>query len=191
MKKLVLLVCAFICAASVAEAKPWRVDYDKSHLTFAGEQAGKPFTGEFGAYIAKIDMDPADPKNAKIDVTIQMKTAKTGDKQRDTALPGKDWFDVEISPEAVFTSADVKKIDETHFEAKGTLTIKHITQDVTLPFVLSKEGEAVRAKGDLVINRTTYSVGTGEWASEEWVAHKVTIGIDVLASQDKEKPAKP
>jgi polyisoprenoid-binding protein YceI len=178
---LLTIVCLFVSFSSPAEAKVWKIDYGASKLSFTGTQAGKPFTGSFGAYVAEVDFDPDNPRKARIEVTIDMGSAKTGDKQRDQALPGKDWFNTAVFQQATFVSTSVTRTTgPRQYLAKGKLTIKTITQDVEFPFSLLPDRDGMRAKGELVVDRTKFNVGLGEWLSEEWVAHKVTIGVDLI-----------
>jgi polyisoprenoid-binding protein YceI len=175
----VFLIALFFCGSS--EAKEWKID-PSSRLTFTGSQGGEAFHGSFSSFHAKVDFDPAHPETSRIDVTIDMASAKTGDKQRDESLPLKDWFDSKNFPQAEFHASEVQKLSDTQFEAKGKLTIKSITKDVVLPFTLKPERDVTRAQGELVIDRTAFNVGTGEWLSEELVGHKVTIGVDLVAN---------
>jgi polyisoprenoid-binding protein YceI len=176
---ILFLICALV--AMPAEAKVWKIDYSTSKLSFTGTQTGKPFTGSFGAYVAEVKFDPDNLMKSRIEVTIDMSSARTGDKQRDTALPGKDWFDTAVFQQATFLSTSVTRTTgPRQYVAKGKLTIKTITQDVELPFSLLPDRDGMRAKGELVVDRTKFNVGLGEWLSEEWVGHKVTIGVDLM-----------
>ena len=64
--------------ATAAEAKPWAVDAKRSSIGFSGQHMGKAFKGSFGAWQASIDFDPAKPEAAKVAVTIDLASAKTG-----------------------------------------------------------------------------------------------------------------
>lgn len=186
--KYLLLALSFVLFANMAEAKVWKINYPASKLSFTGTQTKAPFTGTFGAYEAMIDMDPALPAQAKIDVTIDMASAKTGDAQRDQALPGADWFDVKTFPKATF---HVTKLTETkgpdatqtarHFTAEAELTIKGVKKTVQLPFTLEPYMQGMRAKGEVTVDRTQYNVGMGEWASDVYVGKPVTISLDIVA----------
>ncbi|MBI3419362.1 MAG: YceI family protein [Proteobacteria bacterium] len=179
MKKL-LLVLALLVLAVPAEAKVWKIDYAKSKLSFTGLQAGRPFGGVFGSWEGVLDFDPDHTESAKIDVTINMASSATGDKQRDEALPQKDWFDVAAFPKAIYHVVKLEKVDDMHFEMKGQLTIKGKTHEVSLPFTFMPETAGMRMKGETDVDRSQFDIGMGEWAGEALVAHKVTIDIDVL-----------
>ena len=102
--KRAIAAAAFFAAASAAQAAEWKI-LPGSALTFAGEQAGEKFTGRFSRFDAKISLDPQNLSEAKIVVTVDVASAATGDKQRDTALPDKDWFDAKTFPQARFEFA--------------------------------------------------------------------------------------
>jgi len=179
MRTLILAI-ALLVMAIPAEAKVWTIDTAKSKITFAGMQMGRPFGGIFSTWQAVLDFDPDHPETAKIDVTIKPASASTGDKQRDEAMPMKDWFDVAPYPEAKFHLVKLEKVDDMHFDARGQLTIKNKTVDVSLPFTFVHGSKDVRLKGETDIDRTKFDVGVGEWASEQIIAHKVSIDVDLV-----------
>lgn len=157
------------------------VDYSKSSLTFTGKMSGKEFTGHFTGYIAKVDFDLRKPENSKIEVQIDMRTAKTGDMEKDAALPNPEWFDSKNIPSAQFLSTEIKKVNDGDFLASGLFKLKLSTNTISIPFHLAREDDAYRATGQFTINRKDYGVGTGEWDSEQYVAYPVTVSFSLLA----------
>lgn len=172
---------AMFCVPQEAFAKKWTIDYQASSLSFAGTQSDKPFTGHFKSYVADVDFDPQDVKKTNIHVIIDMKSAATGDVQRDQALPASDWFDSKTWAQAEFTVANVKKTGANAFEAEGSLSIKGVARTVKLPFTLTAEKDGMRAKGELTVNRHDFNVGIGDWVSDEYVGKDVKIAINLMA----------
>lgn len=166
-----------------APAGSWAVNYAESRLGFSATQTGKSFDGEFTKYDAKIVFDPADLASASIDVTVDMRSAKTGDKQRDTALPGSDWFKANDFPSARFQSSSVEQTGEGAYVAHGSLTIRDATKDVDLPFTLAINGDAAKANGEVTLLRTDFGVGQGEFATDEWVRLDVKVTVDITATR--------
>jgi polyisoprenoid-binding protein YceI len=161
----------------------WVVDKARSWVSFTGIQTGKEFTGRFSTYDAMIDFDPDNLSTAKIEVGIDMSSAKTGDKQRDDALPSKDWFSASSFPMARFSASDVASTGSGVFEARGKLTIRDVTRDLTLPFRLSIDGSRATADGAVTLVRTDFGVGQGEFATGEWVGLEVLVSFHIEATR--------
>jgi polyisoprenoid-binding protein YceI len=177
---------AFISAlifTTPAMAADWTMQADKSHLGFSGTQTGAPFKGSFGKWTAEIAFDPAHPETGHAKVTIDLASARTGDTQRDTALPQSDWFDVKHFPQATFEATGFTPKGGDAYEAAGKLTIRGVTKDVVLPFTLDVAGDGATAKGHLGLVRTAFGVGQGAWASGEWVALEVGVDFDLVAGK--------
>ncbi len=170
-------------APAASPSSNWSVDYGKSTLGFTATQAGAEFDGRFEKFDAKIIFDPANLSSASIDVSVDMTSARTGDRQRDIALPGEDLFATKTYPSATFVSKDVEETSAGQYVAHGALTIRDKTKDVDLPFSLEINGNAAHATGGLTLIRTDFGVGQGELASDEWVAFDVDVKVDVTATR--------
>lgn len=172
---------------SPAPAKPashsWSVDYGKSALSFTATQTGTAFTGRFRKFEAAIVFDPDDLSSATIDVSIDMASAETGDRQRDIALPEKDWFDAKSHPTASFVSRNVEATGAGAYVAHGTLTIRDASKSVDLPFNLTIDGNVAHATGGVTLIRTDFGVGEGDFASDEWVGFNVDVNVDISATR--------
>jgi polyisoprenoid-binding protein YceI len=178
-----------LAVAMPVQASNWVVDYGKSQLGFIGTQGSTSFTGEFKKFQATIDFDPAKPETGKIAATIDMASATAGSDERDSALPGNDWFDTSKFPQAQFATTSIKPdtcpfgtpAAAKCFKADATLTIKGVTKPVALSFYIAPEGDHTRAKGDVKLIRTDFGVGQGQWASEAYVKRAVDVTIDITA----------
>ncbi len=180
MKKLLSLIfLAALCAS--AHASDWQVDPAHSMLTFTGDQNGEKFSGGFKKFTAQISLDPAHPETGKISVTVDTSTAFAGSSDRDELLPQKEWFDVGVFPQAQFTSTTIRKISEGSYEAAGTLSIKGISKNVTLPFTLAPEGPYWHAVGHVLLMRNDFDVGLGMFKGENYVKNGVDLGFDLMA----------
>ena len=177
-----LLAAALLAGTVPAAAAEWAVDPAKSSITFAGVQVGAPFTGRFERFDAKIDFDPAQPEAGHAVVLVDLASARTGDVQRDAALPQKDWFDVKSATQARFEAT--RFVDKGHgdYEAVGTLTIRDKSRPLTLPFHLTLDNGQAHATGHVGLVRTEFGVGQGAWASGQWVALEVGVDVDLVAA---------
>lgn len=168
-------------AASMERIGNWLVVKADSHVKFTAEQQGKAFTGAFTSFDAIINFKEDAIENANVTATIDMGSVSAGDKDRDGALPGKEWFDVKAFPKAVFQSDDFVKTGENSYEARGTLTMKDKSQPLTLPFTLDIAGAKAEMAGKVTLDRTLWDVGTGAWATDEWVSTDVTVDVKISA----------
>lgn len=160
----------------------WVIDKTKSTLSFTGSQSGAAFSGVFESFAAQISFDPANLKDAKVVVTIDMNSADAGDGERTDALPGKEWFYTRKFPVAKYSSTAFTHLNGDKYIAEGQLTIKDITHFQTLVFTLKIENGQAVMDGGLTVNRKDFKIGTGMWASEEWVAHDVEVNVHLVAT---------
>ena len=120
--------------------------------------------GAFNEFTGTAELDGANPANSKVQVTIQAASIDTRNAQRDGHLRSNDFLAMEEYPQITFISTGVRQVDETTFEVTGDLTIKGVTNEITIPFEF--EGAAkdpfgnqrVGFEGSVTINRKDYGV---------------------------------
>jgi polyisoprenoid-binding protein YceI len=166
-----------------APASGWVVDKETSSVIFRGKQEGETFEGRFASFDAAITLDPANLAGASIRAVIDMSSFEAGDGDRNAALPGKDWFHVKKHPEAVFASSAITQTGDGQYEAAGSLTIKGVSKDITLPFSLNIDGDTAAATGNLTLIRTDYNVGEGPYEKGTWVDLNVEVEITINATK--------
>ena len=170
-------------ASAEAEAPAWTVDMEQSGIVFVATQLGAPFEGAFQSFEADIRFDADDLATSKAVVTIDTTSFDSGEQQRDDTAKGGQFFDVGTHPTAVFETTEMRLTDNGSYEADATLTMKAIAKAVTLPFTLEIDGETARMEGSLTIDRTEWTVGTGEWLSGDTVGKEVEIRLTVTATR--------
>ena len=113
-------------------------DIDVSHtrLGFAvRHMAVSKVRGEFKEFTGTLEL-AEDPVDSKISVTIQAGSVETKDENRDNHLRTNDFFDVENHPTWTFTSTAIRPVTATEWHVDGDLTIRGVTQQVTLDATL-------------------------------------------------------
>ncbi len=192
MLRIALMAAALCLAPSVlgcgdglaAEpAAAWRIDQTKSTLGFSGTQTGKSFDGAFKRFEADIRFDPANLEGSSIDVTVDTASAVTGDRQRDSALPGADWFASKTFPEARFVANRITKGSDGSFVAEGELTIRDVKRPLSLPFTVDINGNNAIANGEVSLMRNDFGVGRGEFETGQWVGLDVRVTISITAER--------
>ncbi|MDP1554136.1 MAG: cytochrome b/b6 domain-containing protein, partial [Hyphomonas sp.] len=127
-------------------ASNWIVDYEKSEIAFSGLHEGNAFDGVFDIWSADVAFDPDALENAQVQVTVDMRSAKTGKKLYDDTLKGREWFSTSDFPEATVALTDFKKA-AAGYEATATLTLKGNPVSVPLTFTLDIDGDEARLEG--------------------------------------------
>lgn len=174
---------AVLCFAHPAFAFPWDINSEKSRIGFAATQSGEAFRGEFQAFSGVIDFDPAAPEGGKIEVTIPLARVTVEGKDRQEAITGKDWFDTAQFPEARFVSTSLAKdAEENWYLAKGDLTIKGVSQPVELRFNILINNNEATAHTSFPLERQRFSIGTGEFESDEWISYHVRVDAMIVAT---------
>lgn len=162
---------------AAAVAKPWTADPAKSTVGFTFVQAGAKNSGQFDRFGVTLDL--ATPTSGRLDVTIDVASLNTKDKDRDATLRGADLFDVARQPRATFAAPQLKDLGGGKFEAAGTLTIRGVAKPVTLPLTLRSATEGGQPvyylDGRTTVRRLDFGVGQGDWKSTEWVGNDVDV----------------
>ncbi|HUO55305.1 MAG TPA: YceI family protein [Rhodoblastus sp.] len=181
MKHVAFAAALAAFAPGPAGAAQWKI-LPGGALTFSGVQAGDKFSGRFSRFDGAISFDPDKLDEAKITIVVDMASAATGDRQRDAALPGSDWFDVAHFPQARFDSRKVVRAG-AGYEAVGDLTLRGATREIRLPFTLTIDGAKAQAKGHVGLRREMFGIGQGDWASGEWIDLDVGVDFDIKAER--------
>ena len=111
------------------------LEIDRSHsdVTFQVRHLLSKVRGRFNEFSGTIEFDESNPRNSRVDVTIQAASIDTGEADRDKHLRSADFFDVEKYPTLRFVSTSVTPRDGHAYDVAGDLTIHGVTRQVVLP----------------------------------------------------------
>ncbi len=178
----IALATALLSTTAYADGAHFSSDPAKSTLQFTFVQAGATNTGKFSKFPVTLDAAADGSAAGKLDVTVDMTTMDSGDKDRDDTLRGPDLFSVAKFTQAHFTATQITKT-AAGFDALGKLTIRDVTRDQHVLFTLrvaNEQGHAVSyLTGKTVVHRLDFGVGQGDWKSTEWVGNDVTVSYNV------------
>lgn len=170
-------------AGAAAAADVWRADQHSGSLRFVATQAGARFPGHFGEFKVRLDFDPTQPANGKLDVTIAMPSANTADTDRDEVLHGRDFFWVSRFPEALYRATGFQP-DGEGWIAAGSLTLRGVTQPVAVRFELKQKQQHFVMKGGATLRRLEFGVGQGDWESTTWIGDPVEVAFELDLRQE-------
>jgi polyisoprenoid-binding protein YceI len=155
-----------------AHAADYTVQPTASKLGFTSSFQGSSFDGQFGKWTAAISYDAAKLATSKFDVTVDLSSAKTGDSDRDSALPGPDFFEVTKYPQAHFVTTSFHQ-QGSQVIADGTLTLHGVTKPVSLNVTFKPQGSGATLDVNGSLNRLDFGVGGGQYKDTS------VIGADV------------
>lgn len=168
---------AAMLAAAPASAAEYR-QAPGSTLAFASRYDGELFTGRFPGFDTKLSFDPAKPETGKLDVTIDLASAATGNADRDSTLATADFFDVGKVAQARYSASGFRKLADGRYAADGTLELRGVRKPVTLTFSWSGGAQPV-LEGKAVVKRLEFGVGGGDWADTATIPDEVSISTRV------------
>ena len=153
-----------------------------STLGFVSSWSGAPVEGRFERWTADIVFSPAALDRSRIAVTVDMASARTGDAQRDSSLPGDDWFDAAAHPKATFTATRIEALGPERYVAHGVLELRGVRRPVDLRFRLRLNGARAEVSGQASLDRTSFGVGRGAFAGVDQIPAKVGVVIRLSAT---------
>jgi polyisoprenoid-binding protein YceI len=168
----------------------WAVDPAHTVVEFqAKHMMISTVKGRFPEVEGTITANLDDIENSSAEITIQAATIDSRNEQRDTHLRSADFLDVENFPTVTFRTNHIERIDDTHLKARGELTVRGTTREVTLDteitgFAKSPWGqEVVGLTATTEINRKEFGLtwNVALEAGGVLVSDKVKFAIELEA----------
>jgi polyisoprenoid-binding protein YceI len=183
------IVILALAATHAARAADWTVLPAESRIEFAGVQMGVPTGGEFNSFAADIAFDRDDLAASEVRVVIELDSMATPLPLIAQILAQEPWFDIANHPQAIFAAGEFERLDDSHYLARGTLTLRGVTQPVAVAFEFSAYGPDPEREGwlkaaltgEAVVQRTAFGIGQGEWGATDIVADDVTVTLRLVA----------
>lgn len=111
----------------------WTIDPSHSEIGFkVKHMMFTNVSGKFNNFQAKIENEDDKFETSQISFSAQVNSIDTNNVDRDNHLRSADFFDAESYPVISFKSTGINKVNENMFEVSGDLTIKNVTQNITL-----------------------------------------------------------
>jgi polyisoprenoid-binding protein YceI len=156
MKKVVLSFATLLALTAVfafSIASNWDIKKDYS-IKFSGEDA----SGIFKTFTGSIVFDEKNLAASKFSVNIDVASINTGNGMQNKHAKGEEWFDATKYPQIVFNSSKISK-SATGWQTTGTLEIRGVKKEVTIPFAFVPKGNEAVFSGTFNVNRSDFGVG--------------------------------
>lgn len=133
----VVSIFTFSPYTSPASADTYAIDKTHTSITYSvRHMVISNVKGRFEDFEGTIVYDKADVTKSSVNITIQVASQTTDDEDRDEHLATDEFFDTEKYPTMTFVSKRIETSDDG-FIAHGDLTIRGVTKEVALPFVVN------------------------------------------------------
>jgi len=147
-------------------AGTWEFDPVHTRLGFLAPQLViTTVRGAFGRVTGSASLDPSNPQNSQVSVTIQADSVDTNNRRRDAHLRSPAYFEVEKYPTIEFRSTELWPTKRPEvWTVAGDLTIRDVTRPIELTMTYlgrsSDPSDEIRAgfEGTARINRTNWGV---------------------------------
>ncbi|MGG5259003.1 YceI family protein [Phycicoccus avicenniae] len=176
----------------------WDLDPQHTRIGFSARHAMiTTVRGAFNEVAGHVHADLEEMANSSVEITLQVASVDTRTADRDTHLRSADFLDVETYPEITFVSSRVEEVDDAAFLVTGDLTIRDVTQTVSVPIALTGVQRdafgVLRAgfEGSRKINRRDFGL---EWnmpldTGGVLVSERVTLEFEISAIRREDEPA--
>jgi polyisoprenoid-binding protein YceI len=181
MRRTAGLLVAMLAAAG-ALAGEWQMQGD-GQLLFEATWEGAAVPGRFHDFEVRLDTVDGDIAGATLTVTVKLDSADMDDPDINEAIAGAEWFAVSEHPVATYTSESIEAGADGGYVAEGYLDLKGVRLPVSVPFQWSESDGRAQMRGELVIDRTRFDVGSGEWATAEPIGMDVRVSFNVVVEQ--------
>ena len=111
----------------------WHLDREHSRIEFSVQHLlESTVRGRFEAFDADIELDMEAPRRSRVRATIDARSLRTDNVDRDADLRSAAFLDVERFPTIDFESRQVARLGEHGVWVRGDLTIRGTTREVVL-----------------------------------------------------------
>ena len=144
--------------------RTYTIDKTHSEAAFQVRHLVTRVRGRFSDFEGAIQFNAAQPDQSSVAFTIKTASVDTSVTDRDNHLRSEDFFHVEKHPHITFVSKSIVSKGDNEFDVTGTLTIRGVTKDVTLPVTFLGEAKdpwgnaRIGFEAELTINRKDYGL---------------------------------
>ncbi len=164
----------------------WQFDPFHTQVEFAAKHLGMmTVRGLFTDISATGNINPSNPEASSVEVIIQTTSIKTHHEVRDNDLRASNFLEVDKYPTMTFKSTRIESAGQDRYTVTGDLTIKGITQPVTLSVVNYGEfndprmGHKIGYSAEGQINRKDFGMTFNALLDGKWiVSDEIKIMIE-------------
>jgi polyisoprenoid-binding protein YceI len=174
-------------------APAWELDRAHCGIYFSVNHIYSVTRGYFEDFEATIMFAPDDLAGSRFDFKVSVDSINTANSKRDGHLNSGDFFDAKKYPTMTFSSSSIKHIKDEQYMVIGTMTVKDVSQEVSVPFrfmgvkthPFDKKLEVAGFEAQMTIDRLAYNVGGGKFYDMGVVGKDVDVLISLEVTRKK------
>ena len=193
---------ALVASALISHAAPLSFDFKDpkgvNNVQFKLDAPLESITGTATGIGGQVSFDPANPAATQGRITLDTASLTVGNPLMAEHLRSDKWLDVAKHPSIVFEARELLNSRpqgaQLLADIRGTLTVKGITRDVTVPvsftYLADKLGARLgnpKLQGDLlvlranfIINRSEFGIQAGEMTDK--VAETINLSLSIAGA---------
>jgi polyisoprenoid-binding protein YceI len=200
MKKQIVTLTALVAVTASLTAAPLSFDFkDPKGVNSAQFKLDAPLeaiSGSANGISGTVTFDPAKPGDTKGKIVIAAETLTVPNPMMKEHMHGGQWLDVAQHKEITFEAKALKNVkttgDKTTADASGTLTIKGVAKEVTVPVTLTYlkgklsqrvpklEGDLLVVRAQFTIKRADYGINPG--APTDKVSDEIELTLSIAGA---------
>ncbi|MFL5728973.1 MAG: YceI family protein [Cytophagaceae bacterium] len=189
----ILVIVAFLAFSFNQGAVNYKVNADKSTITWTGKKVSGSHTGavKISSGSISVNGDKVTAGTFDIDMTSISNTDMSDAGYREKLvghLKSDDFFGTEKFPKATFVLSSATSKGNGNYDVTGKLTIKGITNDVTFPATIKADGKSLNATAQITVDRTKYGIkyGSGSFfdnLGDKAIDNNFTLDVKLVAAK--------
>ena len=203
MKTAALSLLTLAALSVAASAAPLTFDFKDpkgvNNAVFKLDAPLEAINGSANGVSGTVTFDPADPGATKGKIIVAASSLHVPNPMMKEHMHGEQWLDVAKNKEIIFEAKSLSNVkttgDNTTADATGTLTIKGVAKEVTVPLKLTylKDKLGMRVpnqKGDLLVIRASFAVkrsdfGINPKAPEDKVSDTIDLTLSIAGASPR------
>ena len=196
---------ALVATALISHAAPRAFDFKDpkgvNNVQFKLDAPLESITGTATGIAGQVAFDPANPGATTGRITLDAASLTVGNPLMGEHLRSDQWLDVARHPTITFDAREVRNVrpqgPQLLAEIVGTLTVKGVTKEVTVPvsftYLADKLGARVgdpKVQGDLLVLRANFSINRGDYGIKagqmtDKVAETIHLSLSIAGAAQK------
>lgn len=193
---------ALVASALISHAAPRSFDFKDpkgvNNVQFKLDAPLESITGTATGIGGKVSFDPANPAATQGRITLDTASLTVGNPLMAEHLRSDKWLDVAKHPSIVFEARELlnsrQQSAQLLADIRGTLTVKGVTRDVTVPvsftYLADKLGARLgnpKLQGDLLVLRANFAINRSEFGIQagemtDKVAETINLSLSIAGA---------